>query len=183
MDRILLGNPCISRGISPISISRGLRWGFFGGLTGTIIMDAVLMGTLSAIGWPVLTCFSIVGNTVARFFTFEGLEMARTIQLGVLTHYLIGPLVGGIFGALVARIKALHVHTIKKSILLAIIYIESLSQPIVATAPILLRMGLPQILQWYIGSLVMHLILGIVLGTVMGYGLQLPTSENHRQFP
>ena len=57
-------------------------------------MDLVLMGALSAFGSPALTCFSIVGDTVARFFSTLGTEMAGGVPTGIAAHYLIGPLFG-----------------------------------------------------------------------------------------
>jgi hypothetical protein len=180
MERALQGNTQMAGRSTPVSFSRGLGWGLIGGLAGTMIMDLVLMGTLSALGSPALTCFSIVGNTVARFFSIQGVDMARSIQLGLLTHYLVGPLFGAIFGTGVARAEALRVNTLKKSILLAIIYVEILSQPILATTPILLKMTVPATLQWYGGSFVMHFMLAVVLGAVVGYGLRLATAVNHR---
>ena len=180
MERTLQGKGEMPGRIAPISFSRGLGWGLFGGLVGTIIMDLVLMGGLSAVGLPALTCFSIVGNTVARFFSIQNLENARAIQLGVITHYLVGPLFGAIFGAAVARVEVLRVNTLKKSIILAILYVEILSQPLLATPPILLKMTVPATLQWYVGSFVMHLLLAIVLGAVVGRGLRLATAVNHK---
>jgi hypothetical protein len=138
-----------------------------------MVMDLALMGALSAIGLPTLTCFSIVGNTVARFFSTLGVDMAGGILLGVVTHYLIGPLVGAIFGALVAQVGVLRVDTLKKGIILAVLYIEILSQPILAMTPILLKMTATEMMQWFGGSFVMHLLLGIVLGAIVSYGLRL----------
>ena len=166
--------------ITSISFSMGLGWGLIGGLAGTVIMDLILMGALSAVGLPALTCFSIVGNTVARFFSIQSMEMARAIQMGIATHYLVGPVIGAIFGTAVARVEALRVNTLKKSILLAILYVEILSQPFVAMPPILLKMTVPAILQWYGGAFIMHLIVAVVLGAVVGRGLRLATAVNHR---
>lgn len=181
MERTLQGNRRMTDRIAPISLSRGLGWGLTGGLAGTMLMDLVLMGALSALGLPVLTCFSIVGNTVARFFSMQNTEIAYAIQLGVITHYLVGPLFGAIFGLLVARIEALRVATLKKSIVLAIIYVEILSQPMLATTPILLKMTVPVTLQWYGGSFIMHLLMAVVLGSVVGYGLRPVSMATHRR--
>ncbi len=172
MEKTLQENLRMTGRINTTSVTRGLWWGLIGGLTGTLVMDLVLMGALSALGLQALTCFSIVGNTVARFFSMQVVDAAYAIQLGVATHYLVGPLVGAIFGTVVARVKVLRVNTMKKSIIFAIIYLEILSQPILATTPILLKMTLPAILQWYGGSFVMHLLLAVVLGVVVGYGLR-----------
>jgi hypothetical protein len=181
MERTLQGNTRMTGLITPVSISRGLGWGLIGGLAGTLVMDLVLMGALAALGSPALTCFSIVGNTVARFFSIQSIDMAGVIRLGVATHYLVGPLVGAIFGTLVARIEALRVNTLKKSIILAIIYVEILSQPMLATAPILLKMTAPVTIQWYGGSFVMHLLLAVVLGAVVGHGLRQESTPNQNQ--
>jgi hypothetical protein len=172
MESTFQGNIRTTDRLIPLSFSRGLGWGLLGGLAGTITMDVVLMGALFGMGAPVFTCFSMVGNTMARFFSLQGLDMTRTIQLGVLVHYLIGPLIGVIFGTLVAGVKALRVNTLKKTILLAIVYVEILSQPLLVTTPFLLKMTAPQVLQWYGGSSVMHLIAGVVLGAVVGRGLR-----------
>ena len=178
MERILQGNARMTGRINPTSFSRGLGWGLIGGLAGTMIMDLVLMGVLSALGSPALTCFSIVGNTVARFFSIQGVDMTGAIRLGMATHYIVGPLFGAIYGMAVARLKALRVNTLKKSLLLAVLYIEILSQPLLATTPILLKMTASATLLWYGGSFLMHMIAGAVLGAVVGRGLRLAPAEN-----
>ena len=178
MERTLQGITRTADRKSQASISRGLGWGLLGGLAGTLTMDLVLTGALAALGSPALTCFSIVGNTVARFFSVQGVEATRTILLGVATHYIVGPVIGAIYGMVVARLKALRVNTLKKSLLLAVLYVEILSQPMLALTPILLKMTFPATLQWYGGSFVMHLMAGGVLGVVVGYGLRLATAEN-----
>ena len=163
-----------------LSVWKGLGWGVIGGLTGTLIMDLVLMGAFSAFGAPAMTCFSIVGNTMARFFSIQCMEVGRAILTGVATHYIVGPVFGAIYGMAVARIKTLRVHTMKKSILLAILYVEILSQPLLATTPILMKMALPATLLWYGGSFLMHMIVGAVLGEIVGRGLRLTAAINHR---
>jgi hypothetical protein len=155
------------------SFLMSLGWGTIGGIAGTLAMDLTLMAVLVAFGSPALTCFSIVGDTAAHFFSMQNVGMTGTILLGVVTHYTVGPLIGAIFGLLLARVKALRAHTRKKSLLLGILYVEILSQPLLATTPILLKMSAAATLQWYGGSLIMHMIAGAVLGAVVGYGLRL----------
>jgi hypothetical protein len=150
----------------------GIRWGTFGGLIATLSMDVILMGFLTAAGLPALTCFSIVGNTVAEFLLLSAIDNYGTIFLGLAAHYTVGPLMGGIYGAAVAQIialvknNALQVTSLKKSVLNAVIYAQIMSQPILALSPILLKMTLLEIAQWYTGSFVMHLIWGCVLGFI-----------------
>jgi hypothetical protein len=178
MEKTLEGTSHMTGRITSNRLMRGLGWGSIGGLAGTLIMDLVLMGALSAFGLPALTCFSIVGNTVARFFSMQTMEIGRAIQMGIATHYIVGPVIGAIYGMAVTRIKALRVHTLKKSILMAILYVEILSQPLLAMTPILLKMTVPETLQWYAGSFVMHLMAGAVLGAVVGRGLRLASAGN-----
>ncbi len=173
MQKTLQGISQARGHITQVTLARGMGWGLMGGLIGTLVMDLVLMGALSAIGLPALACFSIVGNTVARFFSILGIEMAGGVSLGVATHYVVGPVVGAIFGVTVTQVAALRVDSVKRGVLFAVLYIEILSQPILATTPILLKMTTPETLQWYGGSSVMHFIWGVVLGLVMYYGLGL----------
>lgn len=162
--------------ITPVSFSRGMRWGLIGGSVGTLVMDLILMGALVAVGLPALSCFSIVGDTVARFFSLFGIEMAVGIAAGVTagiaTHYIVGPIIGVIFGAAVVRAGALRAGSKMKIVAMAVLYVEIVSQPILAMAPFLLKMTAAETLQWFGGSFVMHFIWGIVLGVIVSHGLQ-----------
>ncbi len=163
-----------------VPLARGMAWGLVGGLAGTLVMDAILMAGLSAAGLSALICFSIVGNTVAQFFSILGFEVAGGVRLGIATHYLIGPLIGAIFGVLVTQVKALRVNTPKKSILFAILYVEILAQPILATTPILLKMTAAETLQWFGFSFIMHFLMAVVLGAVVSYGLRLEVTAEQK---
>ena len=79
---------------------------------------------------------------------------------------------GRLFGAAVAKVDALRVDTLKKSVVLAVLYVEILSQPLLVTTPILLKMTTPETFQWFGVSFLMHLIAGAVLGLVICYGLR-----------
>ena len=173
MEKSLYGNSLSREHRDHGHLARGMGWGLLGGLGGTLVMDLVLMGGLTAAGLPALTCFAIVGNTVARFLAMSGIDIAGGVPLGAAAHYLIGPALGAIFGAAVTQIGALRVNTLKKSVVLAVIYVEILSQPILATTPILLQMTAAETLQWFGVSAVMHFLFAVVLGVVMGYGLRL----------
>jgi hypothetical protein len=179
MNKTLLENWRASGHIPYVTHNSGIEWGSIGGLVGTMVMDLVLMGVLSAAGLPIFTCFSIVGDTVARLFSMLGMELAGGIPLGVAAHYLIGPLIGAIFGMAVTRFEALRVNTFKKGIVLAVLYVEIVSQPILAATPILLKMTGPETRQWFGISFVMHMIWGVVLGVVVSYGMRLSAAANH----
>lgn len=182
MDIKYQGNSWVTGNNPYITLGRGLAWGLVGGFIGTMFMDFVLMGTLLAVGLPASTCFSIVGNTVARFFSMLGITISGGVVLGVVTHYLIGPLVGAFFGAAVVQVEALRIHSLKKGIGFAVIYVEILAQPILASTPILLKMTVAETVQWFGGSFVMHFIFGVVLGVVLNCGLRLSVAVNRRSF-
>lgn len=154
------------------SLLRGLWWGFLGGLSGTLVMDILLMGALLMLKQSATLCFSIVGDTVSHFFAALGAQVAGGVPTGVVTHYVVGPLFGILFGAVVMRLPALRGGSLKKITIAAFVYVEILSQPILVTTPILLKMKMPATLQWYIGAFIMHLIMSIVLGVIVGYGLR-----------
>ena len=67
METTLQGDSLAKRDITHAPLAKVIGWGLVGGLAGTLVMDLVLMGGLSAAGMPARTCFSIVGNTAARF--------------------------------------------------------------------------------------------------------------------
>ncbi len=156
-------------------LAAGIAWGFLGGLAGTLVMDIVLMGALLALRQPALMCFSIVGDTVSRFLALFNMQVAGGVPTGVVTHYTVGPLFGMLFGAIVALFPALRQASWKKITLAAFVYVEILSQPLLVTTPMLLKMAAPAALQWFGGSFVMHLIMSIVLGVIVGYGLRAPS--------
>jgi len=172
MDETLQSNFMTRPQRNPIPLARGMGWGLIGGLASTLVMDILLMGTLLAVRYPALLCFSIVGDTVSRFLSMFDMQVAGGVPTGVTTHYLIGPLVGIIFGAAVAMFPALRGGTLKKRVIVAVLYVEILSQPILAMTPILLKMTATATLQWFVGSFVMHSILAVVLGVIVSYGLR-----------
>ena len=171
MTRTHQGYSLVEGHIKCAPLARGAAWGFIGGLSGTLVMDILLMGALIALKQPALLCFSIVGETVSRFLALFGMQIASGFPTGMVTHYLIGPLVGTVFGTVVAVFPILRERTPKKITIAAFMYVETLSLPLLMTTPILLKMEAPATLQWFGGSFVMHLILSIVLGVIEGYGL------------
>jgi len=157
-------------------LAKGIAWGFLGGLVGTLVMDILLMTALLVLRQPALMCFSIVGDTVSHFLSLFSTQIAGGVPAGVVTHYVVGPLFGMLFGVVATKFPALREGSLKRIVIAAFVYVEILSQPILATTPILLKMETPAILQWFGGSFIMHLILSIVLGVIVGYGL-LPTQR------
>ena len=181
MNRTLPGYWLMEGRAKRAPFAKGIAWGFLGGLAGTMVMDTLLMGALLVLRQPASMCFSIVGDTVSRFLAMFGTQVAGGVPTGVVAHYVIGPLVGILFGAAATMFPALREGTLKKITIAAFVYVEVLSQPILATTPILLKMKAPATLQWFGGSFVMHLILSIVLGVIVGYGLRSAPLETQRR--
>lgn len=150
------------------SFGKRAGWGMIGGLVATTIMDLVLICAFLVAGMPWFSCFSIVGDTVARLFSYQG--MANSVPLGVAVHYLIGPVLGGIFWVAARSVPALWVGSYKKAIIFSVLYAEIVSQPLLALTPIFLRMTAPETLLWFGGSFGMHMIWGCVLGVIWRLG-------------
>lgn len=149
--------------------------GLLGGLIGTLFMDLILMGAFSAAGLAFSTCFSIVGQTFRQVLAIFAIKSTGEVSLGVAVHYIIGPIVGVIFGLITRNFR---VDTFKKCIGSAVLYVEVLSQPLLAMTPILIKMTVIEILEWYGVSFVMHFIMGVVLGAVVYCGLNQTKAFN-----
>jgi len=163
--------------LSKTSLTRGIGLGLIGGFVGTIVMDVVLIGALSAIGLPPVISFNTIGDTAAGCLALIGIKVAGGFPLGATAHYMLGLGLGAIFGAAMTRIKARRVLTRKQGIAFAVLYIEIVSQPILTLSPLVLTMTTSSIAQWFGISAVMHLIWGIVLGAIVSYGLRLGAGQ------
>jgi hypothetical protein len=152
--------------------SKGPVLGLVAGLAATVVIDLITMGVMPLMGSPADRGFSIIGDTAAGFFSLLGMSVTGGVPLGVVLHYLIGLALGALFGAVVTRMDALRLNSIKKSVGLGILYTEVISLPILVLPPIILKWTTPDALVWFGFSVVMHAIWGIVLGLVVGYGLR-----------
>jgi hypothetical protein len=159
-----------------LPLKKTIGWGIFGGLAATVVMDFILMGTFVAAGLPPFTCFSIIGDTIANLISYQNL--VSSVPMGVIAHYLIGPVLGAFFGVVQRYIPALRVGSWKKAILCAVLYAEIVSQPMLALTPILLRMTASEALLWFDGSFGMHLIWGCVFGAVWSLRMQQPLDRS-----
>jgi hypothetical protein len=152
--------------------ARGIIAGCIGGLVGTIVMDLFGAGLFLALGGPASLSFAIIGDAAAAFFAMLGSTVAGGAPLGALLHYLIGLGFGALFGAGVSRIAVLRLDSPMKAIGLGILYVELMSQPLLAAAAWVLQMTAVETAQWFGISFVMHLVYGLVLGLVVYYGLR-----------
>jgi hypothetical protein len=170
-EKKLPGNWLTKGRNTSVTLARGMQWGLIGGLAGTIAMDLVLVGGLSALGLPTYTCFLSIGSTVAHFFSLLGIKLSGSVMLGVAMFHLLGPVLSAIYGLAASQVGALQGITLKKNVVWAVLYAEVLSQLILTTMPILLKMSGAETVLWFAESFILHLTWGIVLGFVMHYGL------------
>lgn len=152
--------------------ARAIIVGCVGGLVGTIVMDLFGGMLFLVMGGPASLAFSVIGDAAAACFATLGLTLAGGTPLGALLHYLIGLAFGALFGAGVSRIAVLRLDTRKKAVGLGVLYVELLSQPLLAAAAWVLQMTAGETAQWFGISFVMHLVYGFILGLVAYYGLR-----------
>ena len=175
MEKMLQDNSRMKGRITQVALARGMGWGLMGGLVATFVMDLILAGIFSVLGIPADSTFSFIGDTAAVFFSIVGIPLAGGAFLGVLVQYLIGLVLGGIFGVAAFQIEALRVNMMQKGIFLGALCMEIVCQPIIATAPLIRVMTISETVQWFGYASFMHLIYGAVLGLVVSYGLRLAT--------
>ncbi len=148
-------------------LGRSMGRGLVGGLVGTLVMDVFGAGLFLALSGPPSLSFSVIGDAAAAFLSRIGLVIAGGAALGAALHYLIGPALGLLFSVAMVRPDGARPISRLKTIGLAILYVEIMSQPLLAAAAILLKMTEAQTVQWFGLSFVMHLIYGAVLGAVV----------------
>jgi len=172
METTLQRNSLFQKYNMQATLARGIKWGLIGGLAGTLGMELVLMGALTAVGMPPLTCLSFIGDTVAHLWANFGIHLVGGVPMCLAAQYLIGSLFGVIFGTMLSKISALHIYSLKKGVLLAVVYAEIISQPLLAMTTILLKMTAKDTLLWYSASFVMHFLYGVVLGAIISCGFR-----------
>ncbi len=172
-------HPHMERHMSNVTFTRGIVVGLAGGLAGTIAMHLFGVGIFLAMGQPTSISFSIIGDAAASFFARLGVELAGGAPLGMVVFYLLGLALGVTFVALVLRIDAFRMDSIKKGVGLGILFVEAMSLPMLVTATLLLQMPASAAALWFGVSAVMHLVYGGVLGAVVSYGLR-PAAEKEK---
>ncbi len=149
----------------------GMALGAVGGLVATIVIDVVTVVVMPLMGLPATSGFSIIGDTAAGFLALIGLKVSGGVLLGTILHYLIGLALGAIFAAAAADVSAFRLSSMRRGVILGILYTEIISLPILVTPPLILKWGPADTVQWFGFSFVMHAIWGTVLGAIVAYGL------------
>ena len=146
-------------------LSRGIGVGVIASLVGTIMMDFVIIVEYRMMGQPALTYLDLIGSI------FGG-----SIPLGALIHVLLGSALGVVFSVPVLAIDALRIDTVRKGMVLGILVgLASIS----ACVPfaLLIREKIATVL---IFMAIPHLVWGIGLGIVAGFGLRPTTAARDK---
>lgn len=157
------------------SLRRGLVWGSIGGLAGTMLMDLFGTGLFLAAGLPPSLSFSVCGDAAAGFLAWLGQTVAGGAPLGALLHYVIGPVLGAALGAAVTGIAGLRLDSTAKGLGLGVLFVEVVSQPLLAAAAVVLKMTPAEAVPWFGVAFAMHLVYGLVLGASLRHGLRSST--------
>lgn len=151
------------------AFTRGIVTGMMGGLAGTISMYLFGVAIFLLLGWPANTSFMIIGDSAAAFSSKLGVVLPGVFPLGIRLYFLIGLIFGAVFGVSIQSLAPLRQASPQKKVGVSILYVEALSLPLLAAGTLALEMDVASAVQWFTISFVMHLIYGLVLGTVMNY--------------
>ena len=150
---------------------------------GTMVMDVTIVAVFLLAGLPVGLFFAIIGDSAAACLSLVGINLTGGVLLGAVLHYALGLSLGLIFVALVTQVKALAIKTTLKGVVLGILFTETASLPLLITAAIVLPMTGTEMLRWFGGSFVFHIVYGAVLGAVVSYGLRSQARSIGSQHP
>lgn len=158
--------------LSDDTLIRKLAVGSIGGLLGTFAMALFGAGLLLSMGLPASLNFSFIGDAAAGFFFMLGIEMAGGVPFGMVVYTLTGLTLGLLYVIAVSTIDVFRVDSMKKGVGLSIVYVEIVSQLLLAVAALILKLTTAEMVQWAGMALIMHFVYGSVLGAVVSYGLR-----------
>lgn len=171
------------RGQRSRALLRGIGWGIVGGIIATIALDISSILTLRALGYEgdLFFYFSMVATTTAGFFAKLGIPLTDDLLLGGIVSYSIGMSLGAIFGAIVSQVAGLRTDK-TKSFMFGIIFVAFVTQPLVASAPIILvdAWTSTETWQWFLTSFYIHMVYAVVLAIIVDYGLRVAAGEKRR---
>lgn len=96
-------------------MGRSIVGGIAGGVVGATVMSMILVASKVVMGMPLLADFVVMG-------TFVGGVGEAAIAAGFAAHYLVGFVVGGIFGALVVYVAWLKPTSGAKALSIGVVF-------------------------------------------------------------
>ncbi len=150
---------------------RGMVAGMAGGVAATAMMYLSGAGIFAALGWPANTSFLMIGNSAAAFFARLGVALTGGVSLGIGLYCLIGLALGVTFGIALVRLERGALFSLKKRVVLSILFVEVMSLPLRVAAVLALKMSAAGAVMLFSLSIVDHLVYGLVLGVITSYGI------------
>ena len=123
-----------------------------------IAMDLVMVAEFLIKGLPIYTYLELIGSV-----------LGGGVALGAILHLLVGSLLGLIFSAVVLKVDALRINTVRKGVGLGFLA-GAVTIPL-GCLPFAIIAGVP-VATLVSFSTIPHLVWGIVLGVIVGYGLR-----------
>lgn len=139
-------------------LKRYIQLGLLGGFIGTVAMDVVFFAELYHAKLSFITHYRVIGSAIGG-----------NARVGLMAHFIVGPVLGLLFGAFISFFNALHIHDNKKGILLGLgmgfitIPLGCVPTALLSQVPILKFVGF---------STLPHLVWGFVLGWVTAIGVK-----------
>ena len=130
-------------------------------MAGTLAMDLVMVGEFSMMGLPAGTQLAVIGSI-----------SGGGVALGVVLHVAMGALLGLVFSVAVLMVDVLRIHSVGRGVGLGVLA-GVVTIPF-GCVPFAIVAGI-SILEMVGFSTVPHLVWGILLGIVAGYGLRSRT--------
>jgi hypothetical protein len=96
----------------------------------------------------------------------------------MLLFCLIGLLFGVILSVAEVSLEPLRLDSLRKGMVVSIVYVEVMSLPLLAAGTLALQMSAVDAGLWFGISFVMHLVYGLALGLVTSYGLVSKVQAN-----
>ena len=155
-------------------ITRGTRYGIFGGLVATIVTDLVSLIMFLILGESLPDFYTLFGKS---FLTLFHLQADYPLWQGLTLHYSIGILTGLMVGILTQRISLLKFNTYRKSILIAVIITQVEGLTLFYLMSVVLNMPQSEMIPIYGMGIFLHTIWGACLGSILAFGQQRSGSK------
>jgi hypothetical protein len=149
------------------SITRGIRYGIFGGLVATIVTDLVSLIMFLILGESLPDFYTLFGKS---FLTLFHLQADYPLWQGLTLHYSIGILTGLMVSILTQRISLLKFNTYRKSILIAVIITQVEGLTLFYLMSVVLNMPQSEMLLIYGTGIFLHTVWGASLGSILCLG-------------
>ncbi len=153
------------------TLIKGLLAGMLGGLAGNFLMYLFATSLFTLLRWPGNTSFSIIGDSAAAFMSQLGIVMEGGAPLGFRLYFLIGLLIGAVWGLGVVVLPLLRRAAFWKQVGVSILYVQVVSIPLLAAGIFALKLQVVPAATWIGFSFVLHLVFGLVLGVVTRLGV------------